>query len=169
MPAAPVSPSHSPFPHTSLMSKRHLSSYSGPFNFKVCQPSVKIIQHCWSNSSSLCLSLWGFGHNYEGRPIYHVQKAWSQPKHQASHGPQIRSGDPTDQGRKVRLFASNTSVILQETGERLVKRMVPRNKGASVIEGGAENNSGEPNVAGASITQKHGQRGKKRQNTTILG
>lgn len=74
-----------------------------------------------------------------------------------------------DQGRKVRLSPSNTNVILQEMGERLVKRMVPRNKGASVIEGGAESNSGEPNVAGASITQKHGQRGDKQQDTTILG
>lgn len=166
MPAAPVSPSHSPFPHTSLMSKRHLSSYSGPFHFKVCQPSVKIIQHCWSNSSSLCLSLWGFGHNYEGRANIPCPQNVASTK-SLSWAPNQEWRQ--DQGRKVKLFASNTSVILQETGERLVKRMVPRNKGASVIEGGAESNSGEPNVAGASITQKHGQRGKKRQNTTILG
>lgn len=88
-----------PLPPHLPMSKHHLSSYSGPSDFTVYQPSVKIIQHCWSNSSSLCPSLWGFGHNYEGRASIPCPENVASTKTPSLSWPQIRSGDKIKAGR----------------------------------------------------------------------
>lgn len=127
MPAAPVSPSHGLFPHTSLMSKCRFSSsaISPTVSFQLQGMPTKCEDFGTAGPLLLpCLSLWGFGHNYEGRPVYHIQKTWPQPKHQASRG------TPTDQGRKVRPFCfknfCNPPRVRKMVGE---KEWYPETKG----------------------------------------
>lgn len=127
-----------------------------PFNFKVCQPSVKTLAPLVHSSSLVCL--------YGGLATTMKEGLYTTSrKHGLNQNTKPLVGPPQIKAGRSDLFASKTSVILQESGKWLVKKNGTQKQRGNHDRRWSRSNPGEPNRAEASITQKHVQGGKKQQ------